>query len=131
MLHLEGDTFAIRNGDTFFTDESGERPDYAAAVMSIGKTLGLPVAKQGVAIFDAPDKSVDSPAIKGLDEKRLNTDAAYKTAYVRVRSKNPQLSHSEITDAMVRKQIEGAQMGSAQDRFLRSAPAASKSNSRR
>ncbi len=131
MLHLEGDTFAIRNGDTFFTDESGERPDYAAAVMSIGKTLGLPVAKQGVAIFDAPDKSVDSPVIKGLDEKRLQSDPAYKTAYVRVRSKNPQLTHGEITDAMVRKQIEGAQMGSVQDRFLRTAPSASKTNSRR
>ena len=130
MLHLEGDTFAIRSGDTFFTDESGERPDYAAAVMSIGKTLGLPIAKQGVAIFDAPDKSTDN-VVKGLDEKRLNTDPAYKTAYVRVRSKNPQLTHGDVTDAMVRKQIEGAGMGSAQDRFLRAAPKASKSTSRR
>lgn len=130
MLHLEGDTFAIRNGETFFTDESGERPDYAAAVMSIGKTLGLPIAKQGVAIFDAPDKSTDN-VVKGLDEKRLNTDPAYKTAYVRVRSKNPQLTHGDVTDAMVRKQIEGAGMGSAQDRFLRAAPKASKSTSRR
>lgn len=130
MLHLEGDTFAIRNGETFFTDESGERPDYAAAVMSIGKTLGLPIAKQGVAIFDAPDKSTDN-VVKGLDEKRLNTDPTYKTAYVRVRSKNPQLTHGDVTDAMVRKQIEGAGMGSAQDRFLRAAPKASKSTSRR
>jgi len=131
MLHLEGDTFAIRNGDTFFTDESGERPDYAAAVMSIGKTLGLPVAKQGVAIFDAPDKSADSPVIKGLNESRLKTDPAYKNAYVQVRTKNPQLLHSDVTDVMVRKQLEGASMGSANDRFLRVAPAASKTKSRR
>ena len=48
MLHLEGETFAIRNGDTYFTDATGERPDYAAAVLSVGKTLGLPTTKQGV-----------------------------------------------------------------------------------
>jgi hypothetical protein len=133
MLHLEGDTFAIRNGDTFFTDASGERPDYAAAVLSIGKTIGLPVAKQGVAIFDAPDKTVDNPVIKGLDEKRLNNDAAYRNAYVQVRNRNKSLSHSEITDAMVRKQLEGVSRANVTDRMLvnTGATSASKSNSRR
>jgi len=133
MLHLEGETFAIRNGDTFFTDSSGERPDYAAAVMSVGKTLGLPLAKQGVAIFDTPDRTVDSPVIKGLDEKRLNNDAAYRNAYVQVRSRNKSLGHSEVTDAMVRKQMESVSRASVNDKMLinTGAISASKSTQRR
>ena len=133
MLHLEGDTFAIRNGDTFFTDASGERPDYAAAVLSIGKTIGLPIAKQGVAIFDAPDKTVDSPVVKGLDQKRLNTDAAYRNAYVQVRNREKTMAHGDITDAMVRKQLESVSRASSTDRMLvnTGTVSASKTNSRR
>ncbi len=134
MLHLEGETFAIRNGDTFFTDETGERPDYAAAVMSIGKTLGLPIAKQGVAIFDAPDKIVeDVKAFKGLDPNRLQNDAAYRNAYVQVRNRDKNLAHSDVTDAMVRKQMEGLTRASANDRMLVNTgrSSASKTNSRR
>lgn len=119
MLHLEGETFAIRNGDTFFTDDTGERPDYAAAVMSIGKTLGLPIAKQGVAIFDAPDGVKDDvKTVKALDQKRLQSDAAYRTAYVQVRNRDKNLSHSEITDAMVRKQMESVSRASLGERML-------------
>lgn len=117
MLHLEGETFAIRNGDTFFTDETGERPDYAAAVISIGKTLGLPIAKQGVAIFDAPDKTVESPVVKGLNEGRMKTDAAYRAAYAQVRNANKQLAHGDVTDAMIRKQMETS-MGALSQRML-------------
>jgi hypothetical protein len=134
MLHLEGDTFAIRNGDTFFTDDSGEKPDYAAAVMSLGKTLGLPIAKQGVAVFDAPDRSIDDvKTIKALDSKRMQDDAAYRNAYVQVRNRDKNLSHSEVTDAMVRKQLESYTRASVGDRMLSntSRPSASKSNSRR
>ncbi len=131
MLHLEGETFAIRNGDNYFTDVTGERPDYAGAVLSVGKTLGLPTTKQGVAIFDTPDKRADSGLPKNLDDKRLTSDAAYRNAYVQVRNRNPNLLHSEITDSMVRKQLEGATMGSVSDRQLRLAPQASKTNSRR
>lgn len=134
MLHLEGETFAIRNGDTFFTDETGERPDYAAAVMSIGKTLGLPIAKQGVAIFDSPDKVIDDvKATKALDSKRMQNDAAYRNAYVQVRNRDKNLSHSDVTDAMVRKQMESFTRGSASDRMLLNTgnTSASKSNSRR
>lgn len=134
MLHLEGDTFAIRNGDSFFTDESGERPDYTAAVMSLGKTLGLPIAKQGVAIFDTPDKVVeDVKAIKGLDSKRMQNDAAYRNAYVQVRNRDKNLAHGDVTDAMVRKQMEGYTRASVGERMLSntSKTSASKSNSRR
>lgn len=134
MLHLEGETFAIRNGDTFFTDESGERPDYAAAVMSLGKTLGLSVTKQGVAGFDAPDRVIDDvKAIKGLDQQRLQNDAAYRNAYVQVRNRERNMSHGDITDGMVRKQMEGVSRASVSDRLLKntSTQSASKSNSRR
>jgi len=134
MLHLEGETFAIRNGDTFFTDVSGERPDYAAAVTSIGKTLGLPVTKQGVAIFDAPDGVVDDvKTIKALDQKRLQNDAAYRNAYVQVRNRDKNIAHSEITDAMVRKQMEGVSRASLGQKMLTNTGtvSASKSNSRR
>jgi len=134
MLHLEGETFAIRNGDTFFTDESGERPDYAAAVMSLGKTLGLSVTKQGVAGFDAPDRVIDDvKAVKGLDSNRLQNDAAYRNAYVQVRNRERNMTHGDITDAMVRKQMEGVSRASVGDKLLKntSTLSASKSNSRR
>lgn len=134
MLHLEGETFAIRNGDSFFTDETGERPDYAAAVMSIGKTLGLPTAKQGVAIFDAADKVMDdTKTIKPLDSKRMQNDAAYRNAYVQLRNRDKNLAHGDVTDAMVRKQLEGLSRASVGDRMLSNTnrPSASKSNSRR
>lgn len=134
MLHLEGDVFAIRNGDTFFTDVSGERPDYAAAVTSIGKTLGLPITKQGVAIFDAPDGVVDDvKTVKALDQKRLQNDAAYRNAYVQVRNRDKNMAHSEITDAMVRKQMEGVSRASLGQKMLTNTGtvSASKTNSRR
>ncbi len=117
MLHLEGDTFAIRNGDTFLTQD-GETPDYAGAVTLIGKTLGLPMAKVGVATYDAPDKSVKETVVKSIDESRLTKDPAYRSAYVQVREKNRNLSRSEITDAMIRKHMESHRMGDLAARQL-------------
>ena len=117
MLHLEGDTFAIRNGDNFLTVD-GETPDYVGAVTLIGKTLGLPLAKVGVATFDAADKTVGDPVVKGLDETRINKDPAYRNAYVQVRERNRNLSRSEITDAMIRKHMESHQLGDLSSRQL-------------
>jgi TolA-binding protein len=119
MLQLEGDTFAIRNGETFFTDASGERPDYAAAVLHIGKTLGLPTTKQGVQIHNTPDNNIDDTrVVKPLDSKRLQSDAAYRNAYVQVRNRDINLSHSDITDAMIKKHMEGHSRGSVSERML-------------
>lgn len=107
MLHLEGDTFAIRNGENLFVDETGERPDYAAAVTTVGRTLGLPLSKTGVATFDAADKTpAESTAKKGVDDNRLKSDPAYRSAYVTLRDRNPGLGRSDITDAMIRNHIE-------------------------
>ena len=120
MLQLEGDTFAIRNGDSFITDESGEKPDYAAAVTMMGKALGLPMAKSGVNTFETADKQPEDgrSANKPLDMNRMKSDAAYRSAYVQLRNKNKSLSHGEITDAMVRKQIDGPGRGSLSQKAL-------------
>lgn len=120
MLQLDGDTFAIRNGDSFITDESGERPDYAAAVTMMGKALGLPMAKSGVNTFETADKQPEDgrAANKPLDMSRMKSDSAYRSAYVQLRNKNSALSHGDITDAMVRKQMDGGVRGSMSQRAL-------------
>ncbi len=99
MLHLEGEQFAIKNGEDYFTTD-GETPDYKSAVESVGKTLGLPFAKKGVATFDA-DKQPVANAKTGIDEARLNKDPAYRAAYVNVRQMNGNMGRSEITNKMV------------------------------
>lgn len=100
MLHLQGDTFAIKNGEDFITTD-GETPDYKTAVEVVGKNLGLPFAKQGVATFDA-DKQPDSVVKnKTVDTERMNKDPQYRSAYVNVRSINRGLDRREITDKMV------------------------------
>lgn len=104
MLHLDGDTFHIRNGDDFITQD-GETPDYAAAVKMVGGSLGLPFGKKGVDTFDVDKAPVDSGSTKSVDQDRMKRDPAYRNAYVRLRETHRGLSRSEITDAMVRKQM--------------------------
>lgn len=108
MLHLDGDNFVIRNGEDFITAD-GETPDYAQAVKIVGQSLGLPFAKKGVDTYESPDKVMSSPDVKkGLDETKLKTDARYRAAYTQVRNRNKSLMHSEVTDAMIKKQMEKA-----------------------
>jgi hypothetical protein len=124
MLVLEGETFAIRNGDSFITDGSGEKPDYTAAVQLIGKTLGLPMSKVGVATFDSPDSVVSDPqSRRALDAERMKSDAQYRSAYIRVREQNKNLAHGDITDAMIRKQIEGTSAPDLRGRALHTSSA--------
>jgi len=106
MLHLEGDSFVIRNGEDFITTD-GEKPDYATAVKVVGQTLGLPFAKKGVDTYESPDKSVqNTTAVKAIDEGRLKTDARYRAAYTQVRNRDKSLSHTDVTDNMIRKYME-------------------------
>ena len=108
MLHLEGDNFVIRNGEDFITAD-GETPDYASAVKIVGQSLGLPFAKKGVDTYESPDKVMSSPQEKKfVDETKLKTDARYRAAYTQVRNRNKSLMHSEVTDAMIKKQMEKA-----------------------
>lgn len=121
MLHLDGDSFAIRNGDDFLTVD-GETPDYAAAVNIMGKTLGLPMAKQGVATFDSDRKPESSARTATIDEARIKSDSQYRQAYIQIRERNKGLSRSEITDSMIRKQMEGTTRASGSERMLYGAP---------
>ena len=106
MLHLEGESFQIRNGDEFITDNSGERPDYEAAVQLVGKSLGLNFGKTGVAATDTPKSTDSEGSTRGLDEGRMKKDPAYRNAYVQLRNANKSLTHASVTDSMVKKQME-------------------------
>lgn len=105
MLHIEGNQFAIRNGDDFITTD-GETPDYATAVKVVGSQLGLPFAKKGVENYDVDRKPTERASNKGIDSERLKSDAAYSKAYVSLRQHNRSLARESITDAMIQKQMK-------------------------
>ncbi len=104
MLLLEGDTFAIKNGEDYLTVD-GETPDYKSAVEVVGKTLGLPFAKKGVATFDADKQPNGVVGTKEVDAGKLKSDPAYRAAYVRLRTQSPTGSRGSITDAQVKAMI--------------------------
>lgn len=107
MFAIEGNSFQLRNGDEFFTVD-GERPDYASAVETVGRTLGLNFGKKGVSVVNA-ESGIDSdgPATnKAVDDSRLNSDTEYRNAYMQIRQYQPSLSRSDITHQQVMKQLE-------------------------
>jgi len=107
MLAVEGDTFAIKAGDEYLTTD-GETPDYAKAVEFVGKDLlGLPTGKKGVDV-QYGETSVDSSnrQIRPVDEARINSDAEYRSAYLKVRQYQPLVSREKVTDVMVKKQMD-------------------------
>ena len=103
MLAVEGDTFAIRSGDTYLTTD-GETPDYNLAVETVGKTLGLNFGKKGVDLQYGETVTDSDKGTKPLDDARVNTDAEYRSAYLELR-KYQNKSRESITDAMVKKQM--------------------------
>ncbi len=106
MLAVEGDTFAIRNGENYLTVD-GEKPDYVGAVELVGKTLGLQFGKKGVELqLGETADLTNAKAVKSYDLNRVNTDAEYRAAYMTIRQYQPMLSRDAITDAMVKKQME-------------------------
>jgi len=100
MLKIEGDTFAIKNGEDFLTVD-GETPDYKTAVEVVGKTLGLPFAKKGVDTFDAEKTPAETKTKGPADLERMNRDPSYRAAYVQLRTANKTMSRGDITDKMV------------------------------
>lgn len=118
MLHLEGDTFAIKQGEDYFTTD-GESPDYKTAVEVVGKGLGLPFAKKGVDTFDVDRQPNESKASGLASQDKMKSDPAYRQAYIALRDRNRNLSRSEITDAMVQKQMKNSTSGSLGEKFLR------------
>ena len=104
MLAVEGDTFAIRQGNEYLTTD-GETPDYSAAVRNVGGTLGLNFGKQGVDLqlgeVASPTKQ-DAKAPVNMD--KVNSNAEYRAAYMRIR-KYQKKSADQITDSMVKKEL--------------------------
>ena len=107
MLAVEGDTFAIRNGNDFLTTD-GEQPDYAKAVEIVGKDkLGLSFGKQGVDIqYGETGLSDAGQTTKTFNQNKVNADTEYRSAYMRIRQNQPGLSKSKITDSMVKKEMQ-------------------------
>jgi hypothetical protein len=106
MLAIEGDTFAIRNGENFLTTD-GESPDYIGAVELVGKTLGLQFGKKGVELqLGETADLTNNKNVKSYDASRVNTDAEYRAAYMNIRQYQPMLKRDAITDTMVRKQMD-------------------------
>ena len=107
MLEVDGDSFGIKFGDEYITDQSGEQPDYQTAVSKVAETLGLSMGKPGQKTFDADSAGADKRTTRsvGVDQSKLDADPAYRSAYVAVRQMNPTLSRGQITEAMIRKQM--------------------------
>lgn len=118
MLHLEGDTFAIKNGEDYFTVD-GETPDYKTAVEVVGKTIGLPFAKKGVDTFAVDKQPAESGVQKAVDAKRMKQDPEYRSAYVRLRERNRTIDRRDITDKMVTDQMKTIERGSVEAKMLR------------
>ena len=104
MLAVEGDTFAIRAGESYLTTD-GETPDYKSAVELVGKSLGLNFGKQGVDMPLGETSSVkaDKTAVKPADQNRVKSDPAYRAAYLDLRlNRRGGVGVSEITDNMIK-----------------------------
>ena len=116
MLQLEGETFAIKYGDDFFTTD-GDTPDYKTAVEVVGKNLGLPFAKKGVESFDAdkqPSKAKDSG--KSVEDL-IKSDSQLRNAYVKLRGKGVALD--DITESKLKEHVAKTQLGTSSDRMTR------------
>jgi len=71
----------------------------------VGKTLGLPFAKKGVDTYDS-DTKVSASSNKMYDDFKVKSDPAYRAAYISLRDSNKSLKRDQITDSMVKKQLE-------------------------
>jgi hypothetical protein len=108
MLAVEGDTFAIRNGNDFLTTD-GETPDYARAVEIVGKDkLGLSFGKKGVDLQygETTNTAVNKSTSAPVDDVKLTDNTDYRSAYMRIRQYQPTLSRSQITDSMVKAELK-------------------------
>ena len=107
MLAVEGDTFAIRNGNDFLTTD-GETPDYAKAIELVGKDkLGLSFGKKGVDVqYGETGVNEAGQGPKAYNVDKVTTDTEYRSAYMRIRQNQPGLNKSKITDAMVKKEMQ-------------------------
>jgi len=104
MLAVEGDTFAIRNGNDYLTVD-GETPDYASAVELVGRNLGLNFGKKGVdmPLGEISNQSEGKQAIKPVDQNKVKNDPAYREAYLDLRlNRRGGVGTADVTDNMIR-----------------------------
>jgi len=108
MLAVEGDTFAIRNGNDFLTVD-GEKPDYAGAVELKAKELGLSLGKKGVDVqygeTTGTSKTSADPNAP-VNDAKLNSDSEYRAAYMKIRQYQPSLGKSSVSDKMVKDMLK-------------------------
>ena len=105
MIQVDNNQFALKNGDEFLTTD-GEKPDYKKAVNLVGESLGLGTGKKGVDLPYGESQSTTPAGSKSVDMARLESDSQYRNAYINVRRKNSALSQNDVSDAMVKKQME-------------------------
>ena len=103
MLAVEGETFAIRNGNDYLTTD-GETPDYRAAVNTVGQSLGLNFGKQGVDLQLGETNPTPPTKQVAVDDAKINSSAEYRAAYMRIR-KYQNKGKDAITDAMVKAEM--------------------------
>ena len=104
MLAVEGDTFAIRNGNDYLTVD-GETPDYASAVELVGRNLGLNFGKKGVdmPLGEISNQSESKQAVRPVDQNKVKSDPAYREAYLNLRlNRRGGVSSSDVTDNMIK-----------------------------
>ena len=108
MLAVEGDTFAIRTGESYLTTD-GETPDYASAVELVGKNLGLKFGKQGVDVplGELSTASDGKQVSKPVDQNKVKKDPAYRQAYLdlRLNRSKGSVGVSTITDNMIKTRL--------------------------
>jgi len=108
MLAVEGDTFAIRNGNDFLTTD-GETPDYSKAVEIKAKELGLSLGKKGVDVQygETTGESITNADPKApVNDNKLTSDVEYRAAYMKLRQYQPSLSKSQVSDKMVKDMLK-------------------------
>jgi len=116
MLQLEGDTFAIKQGEDFITLD-GETPDYKTAVEVVGKTLGLPFAKKGVESFDADRQPTKNKESGQSVQELIKHDPELRNAYVKLRGKGMQIG--DITESKLKAAVSKSTLGDPQQRITR------------
>ena len=116
MLHLEGDTFAIKNGESYLTVD-GETPDYSSAVKLVGESLGLPFSKKGIDSFDA-DKQPSKVSEKGANiQDLIKGNPDLRNAYVKLRQRG--IKAADLTESKLRSFVEKNKLSSTAERSLR------------
>lgn len=93
MIQVEGDTFALRNGESYFTID-GEKPDYKSAIDYVGKQLGYAFGKQGVEIPNM-EKGPNIDRSSKVFDPNTTEDRALRRAYVELRSRNTMVKPTE------------------------------------